>query len=92
MTQPHSPLDLDRYFERIGYTGPRAPTLEVLQELQWLHPLRIPFENLDPLTGRRVFLDLPPVAAKLVERRRGGYCRYRQCVRTRRRARGGLVP
>lgn len=74
MTQEHSPLDLDRYFERIGYTGPRAPTLEVLQELQWLHPQRIPFENLDPLTGRRVFVDLPSVAAKLVERRRGGYC------------------
>jgi N-hydroxyarylamine O-acetyltransferase len=74
MTQQHQPLDLDRYFERIGYSGPPTATLDVLQALQWLHPQRIPFENLDPLSGRRVFVDLPSVAAKLVERRRGGYC------------------
>ncbi|WP_206995133.1 arylamine N-acetyltransferase family protein [Trinickia mobilis] len=74
MTHGHQRLDLDRYFERIGYTGPRTPTLDVLRALQWLHPQRIPFENLDPLTGRRVFVDLPSVVAKLVERRRGGYC------------------
>jgi N-hydroxyarylamine O-acetyltransferase len=74
MTPAHPPLDLDRYFERIGYAGPREPTLEVLQALQWLHPQRIPFENLDPLTGRRVFVDPASVAAKLVGRRRGGYC------------------
>ncbi|MFP3608421.1 arylamine N-acetyltransferase, partial [Paraburkholderia sp. SIMBA_053] len=36
-----STLDLDRYFRRIGYTGPQAATLDVLRELQRLHPLSI---------------------------------------------------
>lgn len=67
-------FDLDRYFARIGYDGPRTPTLDVLRELQRRHAHAIPFENLDPLTGRRVSLTLSDVSDKLVERRRGGYC------------------
>jgi N-hydroxyarylamine O-acetyltransferase len=67
-------VDLDRYFSRLGYAGPRAATLEVLRELHRLHPLAIPFENLDPLNRRAVSLDLAAIAAKLLERRRGGYC------------------
>ncbi|MDE1181743.1 arylamine N-acetyltransferase [Paraburkholderia sp.] len=67
-------LDLDRYFSRIGYHGPRAATLEVLREIHALHPLAIPFENLAALTGRRVALDLPSVVEKLIEGGRGGYC------------------
>jgi N-hydroxyarylamine O-acetyltransferase len=67
-------LDLDLYFARIGYQGPRAATLAVLGELHRLHPLAIPFENLDPLTGRTVSLELPAIVDKLVVRRRGGYC------------------
>jgi N-hydroxyarylamine O-acetyltransferase len=69
-----STVDLNRYFERIGYSGPRTATLDVLRELQRLHPLAIPFENLDPLSGRRVRLGLSDIADKLIERRRGGYC------------------
>ncbi|MEQ5843400.1 arylamine N-acetyltransferase [Paraburkholderia acidicola] len=67
-------LDLDRYFSRIGYTGPRTPTLDVLRELHRLHAYTIPFENLDPMTGRRVLLDPASIEGKLVGRRRGGYC------------------
>ncbi|MFM0484054.1 arylamine N-acetyltransferase [Paraburkholderia strydomiana] len=67
-------LDLDNYFERIGYTGPRAPTLEVLKAIHRLHPRAIPFENLNPLTRRAVKLDLESVERKLVDDRRGGYC------------------
>ena len=67
-------LDLDLYFSRIGYEGPRTATLAVLRELHRLHPLAIPFENLDPLSGRTVSLELPAVVNKLLERRRGGYC------------------
>ncbi|HEY4802450.1 MAG TPA: arylamine N-acetyltransferase [Paraburkholderia sp.] len=67
-------LDLDPYFARIGYDGPRAATLAVLRELHRLHPLAIPFENLDPLAGRRVSIQLPDIVAKLVTQRRGGYC------------------
>jgi N-hydroxyarylamine O-acetyltransferase len=67
-------VDLDLYFSRLGYAGPRAATLDVLRELHHLHPLAIPFENLDPLSGRRVSLAPGAIAAKLLERRRGGYC------------------
>ena len=67
-------LDLDNYFERIGYTGPRAPTLEVLKAIHRLHPRAIPFENLNPLRRRAVKLDLESVERKLVDDRRGGYC------------------
>jgi N-hydroxyarylamine O-acetyltransferase len=67
-------LDLDAYFRRIGYTGPRAPTLAVLRDIQRLHPAAIPFENLNPLTGVEVRIDLASVQQKLVHSRRGGYC------------------
>jgi len=67
-------IPLDPYFERIGWTGPRAPTLEVLEGLCLRHTASIPFENLDILLGRAISLDLPSLADKLVTRRRGGYC------------------
>ena len=67
-------LDLDSYFKRVGYSGPRTATLETLCALQALHPRSIPFENLDTLSGRPVALDLSSLEHKLVQSRRGGYC------------------
>lgn len=67
-------LDLDAYFARIAYTGPRTPTLETLRALQELHPAALPFENLSPLLGQRVRLELEAIEAKLVGGGRGGYC------------------
>jgi N-hydroxyarylamine O-acetyltransferase len=67
-------IDLERYFARICYDGPRAATLEVLRTLHRLHPLAIPFENLDAFAGRRISIRLEDIAAKLVDSRRGGYC------------------
>jgi N-hydroxyarylamine O-acetyltransferase len=67
-------VDLDAYFERIGYSGPREPTLAVLSALQALHPAAIPFENLDVLTGQGVDLDPLNIDSKLIRSRRGGYC------------------
>ncbi len=67
-------VDLDAYFARIGYGGPRAPTLDVLSALHLLHPKAIPFESLDPLLGRPVRIDAASLEAKLVRGRRGGYC------------------
>ncbi len=67
-------LDLDAYFERIAYRGARTPTRETLRALHALHPAAIPFENLDPLLGRPVRLDLDALQQKLVRNRRGGYC------------------
>lgn len=66
--------DLDAYFARIGYSGPREPTLAVLRDLHRLHPAAIPFENLTPLMGDPVPLDLGGLQAKLLAGGRGGYC------------------
>src|SRR5690606_11898535 len=39
-----APFDLDAYFQRIGYHGRGAPTLETLREIQARHVQAIPFE------------------------------------------------
>jgi N-hydroxyarylamine O-acetyltransferase len=67
-------LDLDAYLKRVGYTGPREPTLAALEALHLAHATRIPFENLDVLLGRPIRLDLASLQAKLVAGGRGGYC------------------
>src|ERR1700704_2407859 len=68
------PSDLDAYFARIGYTGPRTPTLEVLQAITAAHTRSIPFENLDVLMGVPIHLEVDALFQKLVHGRRGGYC------------------
>ena len=67
-------LDLDAYLRRIGYSGPRTPTLATVRALQARHTRAIPFENIDTLVGRPVELDLPALERKLVTSARGGYC------------------
>lgn len=67
-------LDLDAYLDRIGYAGPREPTLAVLRDLHRLHTSAIPFENLTPLMDEPVPLGLAELEAKLVRQGRGGYC------------------
>lgn len=67
-------LDLAAYLQRTGYAGDIAPTWQALQALHLAHATRIPFENLDIMLGRPIALDLPAIQAKLVGRRRGGYC------------------
>ena len=67
-------FNAERYFDRIGISGPLSPTLETLTALMRAHVGRIPFENLDVLLGRGVRVDLDSVYAKLVEAKRGGYC------------------
>ena len=67
-------LDLDAYFERIGWDGPTTPCYDTLAGLLAAHMLRIPFEALDVLLGRPVRLALDSVQQKLVLSRRGGYC------------------
>jgi N-hydroxyarylamine O-acetyltransferase len=67
-------FDLDAYFARIGYGGATKPNLETLIAIHAAQVASIPFENLDPLLGRPVKLDLDSLQAKLVASRRGGYC------------------
>jgi N-hydroxyarylamine O-acetyltransferase len=67
-------IDVDAYFRRIGYEGPRVPTLDTLRAILVRHTEAIPFENVDPLLGRPVRLDAGSLERKLVRDGRGGYC------------------
>lgn len=67
-------VDLEAYFARIGYGGPKSPSLATLRALHALHPSAIAFENLDPLLHRPVRLDLRSLQKKLIADKRGGYC------------------
>src|SRR5262249_14620665 len=59
-------IDVDAYFQRIGYAGKRTPTLETLRALHARHTEAIPFENLNPLLKWPVRLDAPSLEEKLV--------------------------
>jgi N-hydroxyarylamine O-acetyltransferase len=67
-------LDLDAYFTRIGYDGPRTPSLATLNGVVHAHVRAIPFENLDVLLARPIDLELGALESKLIHARRGGYC------------------
>jgi N-hydroxyarylamine O-acetyltransferase len=68
------PFDLEAYLKRIRYEGGRAATMHTLRELHLRHVEAIPFENLTPLFGHPVALDLESLQCKMVQGRRGGYC------------------
>ena len=67
-------MNLEAYLARIGYSGERQPTLEVLQQLQKRHLLTVPFENLDIHNGTPIELDVEKIFAKVVLQKRGGFC------------------
>src|SRR4051812_23361755 len=67
-------MDLDRYFERVGYQGSPEPTLALLTALTEAHAQSIPFENLDVLLERPIEIEPEALFQKLVLDRRGGYC------------------
>lgn len=68
------PVNLEAYFDRVNFAGPREASVDTLRALHALHPAAIPFENLDPLLGHRVHLDLQSIQRKLIANGRGGYC------------------
>ena len=72
MTSPT--VDVAAYLRRIGHGAPTAPTLETLASIVRHHAAAIPFENLNPLLGWPVRLDLSSLEEKLVAGGRGGYC------------------
>lgn len=67
-------MDIDAYLERIGLQGPIDITLDSLEKLQRAHLTAVPFENLDVFARRGVQTDDLWTVAKVVERRRGGWC------------------
>jgi arylamine N-acetyltransferase len=70
----HDRERLGAYLERIGYTGPVAPTLEVLRGMHTAHFYTVPFENLSIARGERIVVDPARNYEKVVERQRGGFC------------------
>lgn len=67
-------IDLDAYLRRVHLNGTVRPDLASLQALHLAHMAAIPFENVDVRLRRPIRLDLDSLQAKLVARRRGGYC------------------
>ena len=53
------PLSPTAYMQRLGYTGPLAPTAATLAALHRAHLYAVPFENLDIGLGRPLSLALP---------------------------------
>jgi N-hydroxyarylamine O-acetyltransferase len=68
------PFALPAYLARIGIDAAPTPDLAGLETLHRAHRLAIPFENLDIPLGMGIIIDPDAVFAKLVTRRRGGYC------------------
>jgi N-hydroxyarylamine O-acetyltransferase len=66
-------VDLDAYLTRIGQER-RPPSEDALEDLVRAHVQAIPFENVDVVLGQHQGISLDVVSAKLVGRRRGGYC------------------
>ena len=66
---------VEKYLERIGYTGKAEPTLECLNALISAHQRSVPYENLD--VGRYhlpITLNIDHLYEKIVLNHRGGYC------------------
>jgi N-hydroxyarylamine O-acetyltransferase len=67
-------MDVKAYLERINYRGPLAPDAETLRGLHVAHMLSVPFENLSIHAGEPIVLEDEALFAKIVGRRRGGFC------------------
>lgn len=66
--------DLEKYLERIHFSGTPELSMETLRKIHQLHPKYIPFENIDSYTGKVPSLNVDDVFRKLVIESRGGYC------------------
>jgi N-hydroxyarylamine O-acetyltransferase len=66
--------DFSAYLQRIHYDGPLQPNFETLKALHRAHLCAVPFENLDIALKRPIVLDLEFLFAKIVIKKRGGFC------------------
>ncbi|HTR26667.1 MAG TPA: arylamine N-acetyltransferase [Terriglobales bacterium] len=67
-------LDVSAYLKRVGYTGPREPSSQMLIALHRAHMLAVPFENLDIHIRRPIVCDLSCFLHKIITEHRGGFC------------------
>ncbi len=66
-------MSIDAYLDLLGVPPGAAPSPDTLARLQRAHIQAIPFENLNPLAGMNVSLEIPALLEKFAARR-GGYC------------------
>ncbi len=67
-------MELQAYFDRIGFTGAPTTSRSTLNALMRSQLQSIPFENLNQQLGRPVSTDVSTIYSKIVEQRRGGWC------------------
>ena len=67
-------MDVQKYLDRINYTGRLDPSVGTLRGLHRAHMLAVPFENLDIHLGRPILLGEEVFFDKIVSRHRGGFC------------------
>jgi len=67
-------FDQEAWLRRIGYDGPRAPTLDTLRGVLLAHATAISYETIDPLLGRPPSLEVATLARNMLDGGRGGYC------------------
>ncbi len=64
----------DDYLARIGAVAPARPDASALADLMARHLATVPFENLSIHLGEPIELTEDALLAKIVDRRRGGFC------------------
>lgn len=67
-------IDVAKYLDRIGFTGPVGHDVHCLERLQRAHLSTVPFENLHVAGGLAVRTDAEWSVHKIVDQRRGGWC------------------
>ncbi len=67
-------MNLERYLERIKYSGSLESSLETFIAVHRQHLLNIPYENLDIHFGRTLELNPTRAFEKIVLEKRGGWC------------------
>lgn len=67
-------MNIDAYFERIGYDGPRNTDLNTFNGVHRAHLLGVPYENLEIQLDRENRLGDGLFYDKIVNNRRGGWC------------------
>ena len=67
-------MDLDAYFERIGFDGSPRVDEATLVALHEAHLAHIPYENIDIQLDQKKRLDEDRFETRLVGQRRGGWC------------------
>jgi N-hydroxyarylamine O-acetyltransferase len=65
---------VDAYLARIGAERPARPDIGSLRDLHLRHLRTVPFENLGIHLGEDIVLESGALVAKIVDRRRGGFC------------------